>query len=182
MSRSVPPPEEREAAEGKTAKEAGGNEPQLSYAGVPNDAAAPQTLPVPVTMQKTSSEGQDNLTILGIHDHGQALVMKLGKAWPSAFTWGTVDGKGCFGWLQPETSRIRNGALGQMKADPRVNLWIEDKCKLDRELKKQRDEARERAAREARERADRERAARQDWGDHHSNGSGGGGSGGGWGD
>jgi len=179
--------EERETAEGKTAKESSGNEPQLSYAGaqqpvVGDDAAPLQTLPVPVTMQKTNSEGEDKLTILGIHDHGQALVMKLGKAWPSAFTWGTVDGKGCFGWLQPETSRIRNGALGQMKADPRVNLWIEDKCKLDRERAER--EARERAERKrhAREARDRERAARQDWGDHHSNGSGGGGSGGGWGD
>jgi len=186
--------EEGETAEGKTAKETSGNEPQLSYAGaqqpvVPNDAAAPQTLPVPMTMQKTNGEGEDKLTILGIHDHGQALVMKLGKAWPSAFTWGTVDGKGCFGWLQPETSRIRNGALGQMKADPRVHLWIEDKCKLDRERAER--EAHERAERKRneiqardreREARGRERAARQDWGDHHSNGSGGGGSGGGWGD
>jgi hypothetical protein len=180
--------EERETAEGKTAKESNGNaEPHLSYAGaqqpVPNHAARPQTLPVPVTMPKTNCEGEDMLTILGIYDHGQALVFKLGKDWPSAFTWGTVDGKGCCGWLQPETSRIRNEALSQMKADPRVNSWvkwIEDKKKSDRELKKQSEE-RERAAREAPQRQERQESA-QDWGDHHSYGSGGGGSGGGWGD
>ena len=174
--------EERETAEGKTAKETSGNEPQLSYAGaqqpvVPNDAAAPQTLPVPMTMQKTNSEGEDMLTILGIHDHGQALVMKMGKAWPCAFTWGLVDGKGCFGWLQPETSRIRNGALGQMKADPRVHLWIEERAEREAHERAER----ERHEREARDR-ERQHAPPNQWGDRSSNGSGGGGSGGGWGD